>query len=162
MSFECKGEKIPNSAIFTYSKCETDANTASNPLILECFHTGNNMMKENVKIHGHLINTVNEDVNVQSIPIQIAIKEPEMSPFATKCNDEESLVCSSEYGRSELHVTGKHDKILNDVKNHVGEEDVKVELFDDYIQNFDDEDLFDINTKRQSEARSSASISLTW
>ena len=37
-----------------------------------------------------------------------------------------------------------------------------MELFDDYIQNLNDENLFDINTKRHSEARSSASISLTW
>ena len=154
MSFKCKGEKIPNSAIFIYSKCETDANTASNPLILECFHSGNNMMKENVKIHGHLINTVNEDINVQSIPIQIAIKEPEMSPCATKCNNEESFMCSSEFGRSELHITGNDDKVVNDdVKNQVD----KVELLDDYIQK-PNKDLFDINTKCQ--VRSSASLCL--
>ena len=113
MSFEWKGEKIPNSAAFTCLKCETDANTASKPFILKCFHTGNNM-KENVKIHGHLINTVNEDVNVQSIPIQIAIKEPEMSPCATKCNDEESLMYSSEYGRSKLHITTKPNEVVQD------------------------------------------------
>ena len=70
-------------------------------------------MNENVNIHGHLINTVNEDVNVQSIPIQIAIKEPEMSPCATKCNDEESFMCSSEYGRNEPYIAGKHDKVVN-------------------------------------------------
>ena len=153
MSFECKGEKVPNSAILTYSKCETDAYTASNQIILKCFHNEINMM-ETVKIHGHLIKTVNEDVNVESIPIHIALKEPEMSPCATKCNNEESFMCSSEFGRSELHITGNDDKVVNDdVKNQVD----KVELLDDYIQK-PNKDLFDINTKCQ--VRSSASLCL--
>ena len=151
--FECKGQKVPNSAVITYLKTETDAKIASNQIILKCFHNEINMM-ETVKIHGHLIKTVNEDVNAESIPIHIALKEPERSPCATKCNNEESFMCSSEYGRSELHITGNDDKVVNDeVKNQVG----KVELLDDYIQT-PNKDLFGINTKCQ--VRSSASLCL--
>ena len=118
-------------------------------------------MMKNVKIHGHLIKTGNEDINVESIPIQIAVEEPEISRCASKCNNEESFMCSSEYDGNELHITAKPSEIVqDDGKSQVCDEEVgKVEPFDDYIQKLHNEDVFDIYTKYPSKALNSAFIS---